>query len=48
MAWRLLIERGVTDPQIGGTAAMAVDPVLLHIVVALGIIALAARATGSR
>jgi len=27
---------------------MAVDPVLLHIVVALSIIALAARATGSR
>jgi hypothetical protein len=45
MAWRLLIGRRVTDPEIGGTAAMAVDPVLVHIVIALGIIALAARAT---
>jgi len=46
MAWRLLIGRGVTDPEIGGTTAMAVDQVLLHIVIALGIIAFAARTTG--
>jgi hypothetical protein len=39
--------RGI-DPEIGGTTAMAVDQVLLHIVIALGIIAFAARTTGSR
>jgi hypothetical protein len=48
MAWRLLIGRGVTDPETGGTTTMAVDQVLLHIVIALGIIAVAARTTGSR
>ena len=48
MAWRLLIGRGVTNPEIGGTTAMAVDQVLLHIVIALGIIAVAAQTSGSR
>jgi hypothetical protein len=40
-------ERG-SGPEIGGHDNMAVDHVLLHIVIALGVIAFAAHATGSR
>ena len=37
-----------SGPEIGGHKNMAVDHVLLHIVIALGVIAFAAHATGSR
>ena len=34
---------GVFGPEIGGLEVMAVDTVLLHIVIALGVMALAAH-----
>jgi hypothetical protein len=36
------------NPGIGGQEIMAVDYVLLHIVIALGVMALAAHTTNSR
>ena len=37
-----------SDPEIGGQKVMAVDTVLLHIVIALGVMALAAHTASSK
>jgi hypothetical protein len=46
VAWRLLSTGH--PPGIGGKKVMAVDTVLLHIVIALGIMALAAHTANSK